>query len=214
MTSDDNTYYITLLRHGESTGNAENRLQGQSDFLLSEKGRAQAHALAQRWQAEGVGFDTVIASPLLRAGETAEIIAKALNVPLEYDPLWMERHNGKMSGLLQDEARALFPDRDFFNPYQPLAETGEGDWQLYLRAGQALFNLLQRPAGKYLVVSHGGTLNMTLYAIFGITPQPSYQGPRFHFRNTSFSQLRYYPTRHRWRVEVIGDRAHWKDEDE
>jgi len=213
MTNDANTYYLTLLRHAESTGNAENRLQGQSDYPLSEKGRAQAQALAARWQAEQVSFDTAIASPLLRASETAEIVAAALQIPLEFDPLWMERHNGKMSGLLQNEARALYPDQGFVNPYQRLAETGEGDWQLYLRAGQALFNLLQRPPGKYLVVSHGGMLNMTLYAILGITPQPNYQGPRFQFRNTSFSHFSYYPERHRWRVEVIGDRAHWTEEE-
>jgi broad specificity phosphatase PhoE len=212
MTADDNTYHITLLRHGESTGNAENRLQGQSDYPLSEKGRAQARALAERWQAEGLTFDKAISSPLLRASETAEIVAKTLRVPVELDPLWMERHNGKMSGMLQDEARALYPEPDFFNPYQQLAETGEGDWQLYLRAGQALFKLLQRPPGRYLVVSHGGTLNMTLYAILAIAPQPNYQGPRFHFMNTSFSRFRYYPTRHRWRVDIIGDRAHWKED--
>ncbi len=214
MTSDDNIYHITLLRHGESTGNAENRLQGQADYPLSEKGRSQARALAKRWQAEGLRFDTAISSPLLRASETAEIVAKALDVPLELDPLWMERHAGKMSGLAQDEARALYPEPAFFNPYQPFAETGEGDWQVYLRAGQALFNLLQRPPGKYLVVSHGGTLTMTLYAILGIAPQPNYQGPRFRFRNTAFSRFRYYPASHRWRVDIIGDRAHWKESDE
>jgi broad specificity phosphatase PhoE len=211
MTNDASTFHITLLRHGESTGNAEKRMQGQADYPLSDKGRAQAQALAERWQAEHVGFDTVISSPLLRASETAGIVAKALNAPLELDPLWMERHAGKMSGLPLDE---LDPDPDFFNPFQPMAETGEGDWQVYLRAGQALFDLLQRPPGRYLVVSHGGTLNMTLYAILGIAPQPNYQGPRFRFRNTSFSQFRYYPTRHRWRVEVIGDRVHWQESNE
>ncbi len=212
MTNDDSTYHITLLRHAESTGNAENRLQGHADYPLSEKGRAQAKALAERWQAEGQRFDTAITSPLLRASQTAEIIAKALNVPLELDPLWMERHAGKMSGLAEDEVRALYPEPAFFNPYQPFAETGEGDWQVYLRAGQALFNLLQRPPGKYLVVSHGGTLTMTLYAILGIAPQPNYQGPRFRFKNTSFSRFRYYPSTHRWRVDIIGDRTHWKED--
>lgn len=213
MTNEDNNYYLTFLRHAESVGNAEKRLQGQTDYPLSEKGRAQAAALAERWQVEGLAFGQAIASPLLRASQTAEVIAKALDIPLEFDPVWMERHNGKISGLLADEAKALYPDEDFVNPYQPVAETGEGDWQLYLRAGQALHALLQRPPGSYLIVSHGGILNMILYAILGITPQPNYQGPRFRFMNTSFSQFRYYPSRHRWRVDVIGDRAHWKDEE-
>lgn len=46
-------FQITLLRHGESVGNAELRWQGQSDFPLNDTGRAQARALAERWKAEG-----------------------------------------------------------------------------------------------------------------------------------------------------------------
>ena len=63
-------YHITFLRHGESTGNAENRLQGLSDFPLSDTGRDQARALGERWQAEGLTFDMAITSPLSRARET------------------------------------------------------------------------------------------------------------------------------------------------
>ncbi len=209
--TDETIFHITLLRHGESTGNAEHRVQGQMEFPLSEKGRAQAAALAQRWLAEGVGFDRVIVSPQIRAHDTGQIIAEALNTPLEMDPLWVERHNGIMAGMREEELRALHKESDFTSPYQPIGETGEGDWPLYLRAGQALFNLLKRPPGRYLVVSHGGTLNMTLYAILGIAPQANYQGPRFRFENTGFASFRYYPLKHRWRVDVIGDRAHWKE---
>src|SRR5512136_1410620 len=92
-------FYITLLRHGESVGNAEARWQGQSDFPLTDVGRAQARALAERWQREQAKFDFLITSPLTRARETAEIIASALNIPVEYDPLWLERDNGEFSGL-------------------------------------------------------------------------------------------------------------------
>jgi len=67
MVEDKPVYYITFLRHGESVGNLENRLQGLSDFPLSETGRAQARMLADRWKTEGVTFDTVISSPLSRA---------------------------------------------------------------------------------------------------------------------------------------------------
>src|SRR5512137_2758890 len=98
--ADAPVFHITFLRHGESTGNAENRLQGVSDFPLSEMGRAQARALGERWQAEGLTFDTVITSPLSRARETAEILAAALTIPtLELEPLWVERDMGQRSGL-------------------------------------------------------------------------------------------------------------------
>jgi broad specificity phosphatase PhoE len=210
---DDLVFYITFLRHGESTGNAENRLQGHSDFPLSETGRNQARALGKRWQSEGLTFDAAIASPLSRARETAEIVAAALKIPtLELDPLWVERDMGKRSGLTMDEIHAQFQDPDFVNPYDSIDESGEGDWALYLRGGQALHKILQRPPARYLVVTHGAILNMTLYAILGIAPQPNFQGPRFRLENTAFCQFRYFPQVHRWRVDVIGDRNHWKVE--
>ncbi|MCX6065550.1 MAG: histidine phosphatase family protein [Chloroflexi bacterium] len=205
-------FHITFVRHGESIGNAENRFQGQSDYPLSETGRAQARALAERWQTEGAVFDYGIASPLSRALETAQIISSALgNFPIELDPLWMERDNGKRSGLTVDEVQLRFPDPEFVTPFDSVGETGEGDWALYLRGGQALHKILQRPPGRYLVATHGAILNMTLYAILGIAPQPNLQGARFRLENTSFSAFRYYPETHRWRVDVIGDRVHWKE---
>ena len=205
-------YDITFVRHGESVGNAENRLQGQSEFPLSEKGRAQALSLAERWKGDGVSFDYVIASPLGRAFETAEIIASGLGVtsPIEPEPLWMERDNGKRSGMTWDEVQKNYPDGEFYNPYQYVAETGEGDWALFLRAGQALHKILQRQPGRYLIASHGAILNMAFYAIMGLTPQPNGQGPRFHLKNACFSRFIYHPHRHRWEVVVISDRTHWK----
>jgi broad specificity phosphatase PhoE len=209
--ADASVFYITFLRHGESTGNVENRLQGLSDFPLSEAGRAQARALGERWQAEGLTFDTAITSPLSRARETAEIVAAALKIPaFELEPLWVERDMGKRSGMTMDEIHAQFQDPDFVNPYDSVGESGESDWALYLRGGLALHKILQRPPAKYLIVTHGAILNMTLYAILGIAPQPNFQGPRFRFENTAFCQFRYYPQAHRWRVDVIGDRGHLK----
>src|SRR5512134_2837155 len=92
-------FTFVFLRHGESIGNAEARWQGQSDYALTEKGRAQARALAERWQAEGMKFDLILASPLVRAKETAEIVASALSANVELDPILMERNVGEMSGL-------------------------------------------------------------------------------------------------------------------
>ena len=60
------SYTFTFLRHGESVGNAEERFQGQSDFPLTDTGRAQAQALAERWFIEGVKFDLAVTSSLVR----------------------------------------------------------------------------------------------------------------------------------------------------
>jgi len=202
-------YHFTLLRHGESVGNAQSRWQGQSDYPLTERGRAQARALAERWQSEQEKFDLIIASPLTRAKETAEIIASALNVQVELDSIWLERDIGEMEGLTIDEVRQR-PQPAYVTPYNSIGGNGEGDWELYLRAGKALHGLLQRPAGSYLVVSHGGMLNQLMHAIVGIAHQADPSGVRFHFENTSFARVTYFPHRHRWAIDAVNDRAHIK----
>jgi broad specificity phosphatase PhoE len=206
-------FYITLLRHGESVGNAESRWQGQADYPLTDTGRAQARALAQRWKAEEMKFDLIITSPLLRAKETAEIIGKALNAQVEVDDLWLERDNGEFAGLTPSEARQKFPQPVFYTPYDFVGGDGEGDWELFLRAGQALHSLLTRNPARYLVVSHGGLLNQFMHAVTGIAPQANNAGVRFRFENTSFAQMTYIPHQHRWMIDKLNDRAHWKDED-
>jgi len=200
-------YRFTLLRHGESVGNAQARWQGQSDYELTEKGRAQALALAERWKSEAVNFDLAIASPLVRARETAEIIAAALDVKVELDPIWMERDIGEMEGLTSDEVRQK-PQPSYVTPYNSIGGDGEGDWELFLRAGKALHDLLRRPAGSYLIVSHGGLLNQFMHAIVGVAHHADPSGVRFHFENTSFARVIYYPQRHRWAIDAVNDRAH------
>jgi 2,3-bisphosphoglycerate-dependent phosphoglycerate mutase len=206
-------YNITLLRHAESQGNYEGRHQGQADFFLTDTGRLQARLLMERWQAEKKSFDLVISSPLARARETAEIIAGAFNLPLELEPLWMERNNGMLAGLTPEEVRATLPQPGFVHPYQAVGQTGESQWELYLRAGKALQSLINHQPGAYLVVSHGGILNMLFYAILGIAPQANFLGPRFRFGNSAFATLNYNPASHRWIILGVNDHQHWKSEE-
>ena len=206
-------FYITLLRHGESVGNAESRWQGQADFPLTNTGRAQTRKLAERWKKEKIKFDLIIASPLARAKETAEIIASALNLKVEFEPLWLERDNGEFSGLTAHEVRQNFTHPPFMTPYDSVGGDGEGDWELFLRAGQALQSLLKREPARYLIVSHGGLLNQFMHAVIGVTPQANNAGTRFRFENTAFAQLLYYPHQHRWAIDRLNDHAHWKDSD-
>lgn len=207
-------YEFTFLRHGESTGNAEGYLQGQSDFPLSETGILQVQALAQRWQGLVKPFDLILSSPLQRARQTAEILAAALSAPVEFEPLWMERNNGLLAGMTGQQAQEKYPQPAFAPPYQKMGQTGESQWELYLRAGAALDGLLKRPPGKYLIVSHGGLLNMALYAILGIPVQANFQGASFRFRNTSFARFRYIPKQHRWQFLSLNDHRHWLEFDD
>jgi broad specificity phosphatase PhoE len=203
-------FNITLLRHGESVGNAESRWQGQADYPLTERGRAQARALAERWAREKVRFDFVVSSPLSRARETAEIIASKLGMLIEVEPLWLERDSGEFAGLTAYEVRNNFTHPDFTTPYDPVGSDGEGDWELFLRAGQALHNLLNRKPARYLIVSHGGLLNQVMHAIVGIVPQANNAGTRFRFSNTAFAQVLYYPSQHRWAIDRLNDCLHWQ----
>lgn len=210
MSSPDKpSYTFVFVRHGESVGNVEARWQGQSDYVLTERGRAQARALAQRWKSEGVKFNLIISSPLVRAKETAEIIASALGAPVELDPILMERHIGEMEGLTAEEVRKK-PHPPYVTPYDPVGGEGEGDWALFLRAGQALHALVRRSAGSYLIVSHGGLLNQLMNAIIGIAPHVDPSGVRFRFENTAFARVIYFPHQHRWAIDAVNDRAHLK----
>ena len=205
------TYQVTLLRHAESIGNAEGYYQGQSDFPLSEKGAQQAQALCDYWRSKEASFNLIISSPLARARQTAEFLAQSLAIPLVFDPLWMERDAGLLSGLHQKEAEILFPKPDFIHIYQPIGKTGESQWQLYLRAGNAVQKIIDRPPGNYLVVSHGALLNMVLYTVLGIVPQANFQGPHFYFSNTGFACLTYYPELHNWVLERLVDQQLWTE---
>ena len=204
---DKPVYTFVFLRHGESVGNAEARWQGQSDYVLTEKGRAQVRALAERWRSEDVKFDLIITSPLVRAKETAEIIASALNANVELEPILMERHIGEMEGLTAEEVRKK-PQPSFVTPYDAIGGEGEGDWALFLRAGQALHSLLRRAPGSYLIVSHGGLLNQLMNAVIGIAPHVDPSGVRFRFENAAFARIFYFPYQHRWAFDTLNDRYH------
>lgn len=206
---DKPVYHFVFLRHGESIGNAESRWQGQLDYALTERGRAQARALAERWISEAAKFDLIISSPLVRAKETADIIASALGAKIELDPILLERNIGEMEGLTMEEVQKI-PQPPYITPYDPIGGEGEGDWALFLRAGQALHDLVRRPPGSYLIVSHGGLLNQLMNAIIGIAPHVDPSGVRFRFENTAFARVIYFPYQHRWAIDTLNDRAHLK----
>ena len=124
----------------------------------------------------------------------------------------MEINNGLVSGLTPEQAEHVTPAPDFMTPYTHFGKTGESRWELYLRAGQAIQHILDRPPGRYLVTAHGGVLNMALYAILGIPVQADSNGARFMFHNTTFTTFTYEPERHTWRMHNFDDRRHWKED--
>lgn len=191
-------FQITIVRHGESVGNANGIHQGRFDFPLSPKGIEQARQVAQYLCSWDQKFDCLISSPLARARQTAEIIAEKLGMTIELDNNWMERDAGVLSGVQYEEALQKYPRPEFIALYDKIGQTGESQWELFLRAGKAINELIARPYGRYLVVSHGALMNMILYVVLGIFPQPNFYGAQFAFENTSIVQLYFYPQTHNW----------------
>jgi broad specificity phosphatase PhoE len=193
-------FYITFLRHAESTGNAEEKLQGRSSTPLSDLGENQAAELAKYWKQKQITYNRIISSPLARARQTGEIIAKILNLPIEFDPIWEERNFGQLEGTGYTDISLIDLSSEIFHPYKPVGETGESLTEIYLRAATAVQNLIRQPSGKILVVSHGAILNMVLYAILGINPLNFANGPHFYLNNTAYVNMIYYPDRQIWRM--------------
>jgi broad specificity phosphatase PhoE len=207
MNSASESFFI-FLRHGESTGNAENRHQGQTDYPLTELGLKQAELLTAYWKKQQLSFDQAISSPLARSKQTAQIITAEIKTELVFDPLWMERDNGQLAGLLYEQAKEILPPPDFIPLYQAIAATGESQWELYLRAGSALNQLLKLDPGRYLIISHGGLLNMVMHALVGLVPQPNFQGANFHFSNAGYTSVRYLPKNNNWVILEHNNTSH------
>ncbi len=112
----------------------------------------------------------------------------------------MERNYGNLQGADLQELDHQIPPVDFYHPYDAIGGNGESQLDLYSRAGVALQKILRRPAGAYLVISHGGILNKALFLILGITPQGHYNSPIFYFANTGYAQFRYNSSTRQWAV--------------
>jgi broad specificity phosphatase PhoE len=171
---------LILIRHGQSTANKSGVWQGQLDFPLSEQGRLQAtytgHAL------RGTKISGVYASPLSRAFETAEIVAREAGFPGEVVPVsdLMERHGGILEGHTWAEQEARNPA--FAKKFLALPEEdrwtlvdAETDEEILARFERAISAILSRhhdTDGSLIVVSHGGVMRAFLRDRFGPTILP------------------------------------------
>jgi 2,3-bisphosphoglycerate-dependent phosphoglycerate mutase len=158
------TTKLCLIRHGETTWNAERRLQGHTDIPLNENGAMQARQMAQALKDAKLTFDVLYTSDLKRAADTANAVTQLFGVSAKVDTILRERHFGALQGLSISEAPLLRPDiwrahiaRDLDHEL----EGGESIRQFALRVQKALDQIQEQHAGKtILIVSHGGTLDM------------------------------------------------------
>jgi probable phosphoglycerate mutase len=163
---------IYLVRHGRTEFNAEGRFQGHCDSPLTPLGVQQAEGYGQLLK--GLIADpaawTLVASPLGRAVQTAEIIAAALGLPMGFprDPRLAEIGMGSWDGLTGEEIEMVSPGvlkgssrYDFFFR----APDGEGYAAFAARLGDWLDEAVQDGRPR-IVVSHGvaGRVLRGLYA--------------------------------------------------
>jgi 2,3-bisphosphoglycerate-dependent phosphoglycerate mutase len=195
---------LYFMRHGRSVADDENVHGGRYDDSLTAVGRAQVLARARDFAARGVQFDSIVASTLKRAHESALIVAETLGGSVGTDPDWMEFDNGALAGLPFDVAAERFPVPDWRNPYESFHGTGESDLDIQIRAARALQNAARRGPGRHLVVAHGGILNAVLRVIVGAAPVlNSKHGIGFHFGDAGYVRTHYYPAKHYWAIAEI-----------
>jgi broad specificity phosphatase PhoE len=158
---------LLLVRHGESTWNAQSRWQGQADPPLSPLGERQAEEAAERL-AQVASITTIWTSDLVRARRTAELIATQLGITgVHEEPRLRERDVGSWSGLTREEIEDRWPGYLAARRSPP---DFEGDPELLARTTAGLMAAADGShAREVLVVTHGGVVR-TIERSLGATP--------------------------------------------
>lgn len=149
---------ILLVRHGQTTFNAEGRLQGRVDAPLTELGRVQAKAmgrLVRRIILEEPGAWRLVSSPLGRARETAAHIAAATGLEVELDARVAEVSFGPWDGRLREELLAAYPQARGPGAHLFVSPEAESYDAVRTRLASFLEEQASSRGEALVVVSHG-----------------------------------------------------------
>lgn len=205
---------VFLVRHGESEGNAGTHYQN-AETPLTQKGVEQAGFIAQR--ATKLGLDTILASTMIRAQQTARIIAEAVGIPFASSELFVERrrpteqiNQPKDDPLVMAAEEAIL--RSSSMPGIRFSDEENFD-DLNVRSAQALALLESLPGQRILVVTHGVFLrNIVAQVIFGQRLTGEDCGrvlESFIASNTGITVLQFDPDRKKqWKLLTWNDHAH------
>lgn len=161
---------VTLVRHGETTGQSSIRYYGATDVALSDKGRLQMRLV--RDALCGHRFDTVFTSRLRRSVEAAQIITdgrKDLTPVAAFD----EIHFGRWEGWTRDEIAARDPEN--FRLWQAKSESfqypeGESRNEFHARVASGLAEILRGELGdSVLMVLHRGVISVILTELLALS---------------------------------------------
>ncbi len=180
---------LILVRHGETTGNVRPTALGTTDLLLTERGKRQSTTLARLFALEKP--EVIYTSPLKRATETAEAIAKPHHMMVETILDLEERNFGIWENLSVEEIKAKYPE-EYAAWQQDLAEyvipQGESAAELYKRTSRFIDDVIRRNAdGKIIIVSHLGVIRSILAHLLGMGIEGMW---RFNIENGKACRLR------------------------
>ena len=196
---------LVAVRHGETTWNLENRIQGHKDSPLTPTGRMQAQAMARRLST--MGLQALYSSDLGRARETAEIIGPACGLSPKTDPRFRERNLGIFEALTYAETQKRFPEEFArFKTWDATYQVPEGESSLQFkeRIANGLDDLHQRHPGERIgLVTHGGVLDLMMRLAIGL---PLNIPRAYSLFNASLN--RFSRDNGRWVLDTWGDTSH------
>lgn len=151
---------IYLIRHGQTTGDVENRYGGDYEDHLTDVGKEQSAKLAGLLADEDI--EQLYASPRIRAQETAAIIAERLGLSAQTIDDFRERNGyGILTGMTKDEALQKYPDQvELLKDVHNAVEGAEQYAPFQQRITAALETITKKPAKKIAVVTHGGPIRL------------------------------------------------------
>lgn len=157
--------HLYLVHHGDTGWTGEDRLQGWTDVPLNEEGRHEIRQVAH--QLADIQFSVVYSSTLIRAAESAQIIAQGRRCMIVFDPALRGENHGVFEGLKKEEYEnhphylkylSLTPEEQIFFP---VGEEGLSKADVARRVIPILQQICRdHPGENIIVVTHGGILKV------------------------------------------------------
>lgn len=150
---------IYLIRHGTTDWNEAGRYQGSSDIPLNKKGLTEAREVGKKLSE--VPFNAIYSSPLIRAKQTAEEIAKHHSLPVLLVEDMRERSFGSIEGLTSGEIEShpKFNGTKKREWYLMGGIDGESFDAMMNRTGTALSEIVKKHINETIgIAAHGGVI--------------------------------------------------------
>jgi len=164
------TAIIYLVRHGQTAWNKEEIFRGRTDVPLDETGLKQAELVGEYFRETEIR--AIYSSPLSRAWQTAERIARNHNLEVQALPGIIDMSFGNWEGCAHHEIQKMDPETYRLwkeEPHRVTLPGGEGLDQVRMRALAALEEVIGKDPGKTLIlVSHRVINKVLLCAILGL----------------------------------------------